>query len=183
MLEPITVGAVCQRQMDQPAVALVHRRSSTRSLERVEPSADAACAGRRAAAARSSREHSTGTSVTATNSDISSENDDDDRELPEHDARDAGEEQQRHEHGDVREDRRQNRRPDFLAAVDRRRHPVLAVMLHVPERVLEHDDRRVDDHADAERQAAERHRVERAAAEVEQARTCRRPRSESTCRR
>ena len=34
--------------------------------------------------------------------------------------------------------------------------------------VLEHDDRRVDDHADAEREAAEGQRVEGVAAEVEQ---------------
>ena len=94
--------------------------------------------------------------------------DDDDRQLPEHDARDALEEQQRHEHRDVREDRRENRRPHFLAAVDRRRHPILAVVFHVAERVLEHHDRGVDHHPDAERQPAERHRVQRQAAEVEQ---------------
>ena len=53
-----------------------------------------------------------------------------------------------------------------LASIDGG-HPILAV-LHVPERVLEHDDRGVDDHADAERQAAEGHRVQRVAVEVEQ---------------
>ena len=94
--------------------------------------------------------------------------DHDDRQLAEHEARDTGQEEQRHEHGDVRQDRRQNRRPHFLAAVDRRRHPVLAVVLHVPERVLQHDDRRVHHHADPERQSAERHRVQREPREVEQ---------------
>ena len=57
-------------------------------------------------------------------------------------------EEQRHEHRDVRQRRRENRGPDFLAAVDRRRHPVLA-HVEMPMRVLEHDDRGVDDHADA----------------------------------
>src|SRR4029079_4596674 len=93
---------------------------------------------------------------------------DDDRQLTEQNARDAFEEEQRDEHSDVREDRRQNRRPHFLAAVDRGGHPVLAVVLHVTERVFQHHNRRVDNHADAERQPSERHRVERETAEVEQ---------------
>ena len=44
---------------------------------------------------------------------------------------------------------------------------ILAV-LHVPERVLEHDDRGIDDHADAKRETAERHDVQRVAGEIEQ---------------
>ena len=91
----------------------------------------------------------------------------DDRELREHDARRARQEEQRDEHGDVRQRRGENRRPDFLAAVDRGRHPVLA-HVQVAVGVLQHDDRRIDDHADAERQTAEGHRVQREAAEVEQ---------------
>ena len=91
----------------------------------------------------------------------------DERQLREQDAGGAGQEQQRHEHGDVRQRRRQNRRPDFLAAVDGGGHLVLA-HVQVAVRVLEHDDRGVDDHADAERQTAEGHRVQREAAEVEQ---------------
>ena len=91
----------------------------------------------------------------------------DERQLREQDAGRARQEQQRHEHGDVRQRRGQNRRPHFLAAVDGRGHPVLA-HVQVAVRVLEHDDRRVDDHADAEREAAEGHRVQREAAEVEQ---------------
>ena len=54
---------------------------------------------------------------------------DDDRELNEQDARDAGQEEQRHEHRDVRQRRRQNRGPDFLAAFDRGLQPRLA---HAP---------------------------------------------------
>src|SRR6185436_12620525 len=94
--------------------------------------------------------------------------DHDDRQLPAHHARYAFEEEQWKEHRDGREDRRQNRRPYFLAAFDRRGHPILAVLLHVSERVLEHDDRAVDNHADAERQTSKRHRVERQPGEVEQ---------------
>jgi hypothetical protein len=67
----------------------------------------------------------------------------------------------------VSERRRQNRRPDLFAAVDGRGHPVLA-HLEVTIGVLEHHDGGVDDHADAEGQAAERQRIERIAAEVEQ---------------
>jgi hypothetical protein len=91
----------------------------------------------------------------------------DDRELREQDARGARQEEQRHEHGDMGQRRGQDGRPHFLAAVDRGGHAVLA-HVQVPVRVLEYHDRGVDDHADAERQAAEGHRVEREAAEVEQ---------------
>jgi len=91
----------------------------------------------------------------------------DERKLREQDARDALQEEQRDEHGDVRERRRQDCRPDFLAAVDGGRHPVLA-FVEVAMGVFEHDDRRVDDHAYAERQSSEGHRVQCEAAEVEQ---------------
>ena len=78
----------------------------------------------------------------------------DDRQLLEENARHAGEEEQRHEHRDMGQRRGQDRQPYFLAAVDCRLHPVLTV-LHVPGGVLEHDDGGVDDHADAEGEAAE----------------------------
>ena len=93
--------------------------------------------------------------------------DHDDRQLAEEDARNAGEEQQRHEHRDVRQDRRDDRRPHFFAAFDGGGHAILAVF-HVPERVFQHDDRGVDHHAYAERQPAERHHVQREPGEVEQ---------------
>ncbi len=92
---------------------------------------------------------------------------DDDRQLLEHDARHAGQEEQRHEHGHVGQRRGQDGRPDFLGPLDGRLHAALA-RFHVPEGVLEHDDRGVDDHAHAERQPPERHRVQRVPAEIEQ---------------
>ena len=65
------------------------------------------------------------------------------------------------------ERRREDRRPDFLAAVDRGRHSVLS-LFQMAMCVLEHDDRRVDDHAYAERKSSERHRVERESSEIEE---------------
>jgi hypothetical protein len=88
--------------------------------------------------------------VTATKSDITSENI---TTTDKHDAGGTGEEEQRHEHRDVRQRRGQDGRPHFFAAVDGRRHPVLP-HVQVPVGVLEHDDRRVDDHADAEGETA-----------------------------
>ncbi len=151
--------------MNQRAVAVVEPSSACSLTVNSRPLSHGARDS--GGGSRSSREQSTGTIVTATKSDIDSENMTTTDELHEEDARDAGQEEQRHEDGDVREDRGQNRRPDLLAAFDRRLHARLA-LLHVPEGVLEDDDRGVDDHADAERQAAERHRVQREAGEVEQ---------------
>ena len=115
----------------------------------------------------SSREQSTGTTVTATNSDIVSEN----MTTIESCTNRMLETPVRKSSGTktamcVSVDARIADQTSSLA-VDRRLHPRLPV-LHVPERVLEHDDRGVDDHADAERQPAERHRVQREAGEVEQ---------------
>ena len=54
---------------------------------------------------------------------------------------------------------------DFLRAVERGRHRVFA-MLHVPDDVLEHDDRVVDDEADRERERHQRQVVEAVAQQV-----------------
>ena len=88
-------------------------------------------------------------------------------QLAEHDARHAGQEQHRHEHGDVRQCGGQDGRPDFFAAVDGGGDAVLA-HLEVAIGVLEHHDRGIDDHADAECQPAEGQGVQGVAAEVEQ---------------
>ncbi len=63
----------------------------------------------------SQREQSTGTTVTATNSDIASENITTNDSWPNRMLDGAREEEQRDEDGDVRERRRQNRGPDLLA--------------------------------------------------------------------
>ena len=72
------------------------------------------------------REHSTGTTVTATNSDIASENITTTESWTNRMLEIAAQEEQRHEHGDVREDRREDCRPDLLAAFDGRLHAGLA---------------------------------------------------------
>ena len=71
-----------------------------------------------------------------------------DRELMQQAPENPAHEQHRDEHRGEREGHRQDREPDFLRAVERRRHHVLA-HLHVAHDVLEHDDRVVDDEADA----------------------------------
>ena len=107
---------------------------------------------------------------------------DDDRELAEEDARRSREEQQRNEHGDVGQRGRENRRPHLFTAIDGGRHLVLA-HVQMPMGVLEHDDRGVDDHADAQREAAEGHGVQRVTAEVEERERPDRPTSEWRWRR
>ena len=101
----------------------------------------------------SRREHSTGTSVTATNSDISSEKTTTiescrNRMLDTPSRKSSG----TNTAMCVRIDARIADHTSSLPSIDAG-HPVLAVVLHVPERVLQHDDRRVDNHADAERQS------------------------------
>ena len=115
----------------------------------------------------SQREQSTGTIVTATKSDIASENITTNEscanrmlEMPDRNSSGMNTAMCVSVGGE-------DRGPDLLAAVDGGGHPVLA-HVQVPVRVLEHHDRGVDDHADAEGEAAERHRVQREAAEVEQ---------------
>ena len=77
--------------------------------------------------------------------------------------RHAAHERDRHEHDDDRERRRRHREADFSV-------PSCAAvkwslpMLHVTHDVLAHDDRIVDEDADGERQAEQRHRVQREAA-------------------
>ena len=75
-------------------------------------------------------------------------------------AGDAGDEHHREEHGDRRERRGGDRRAD-LAGAERRRFDARAAFLAVPDDVLQDHDRIVDQHADRERDAAERHDVER----------------------
>ena len=159
--------ALAERAVEQRAIARCRCPSSARSLDREEPARRGRARSSTGTGIFSRREQSTGTTVTATNSDIESENITTIESWTNRMLDTPREEEQRHEHGHVRERGRENRRPDFLAALDRRLHARLA-MLHVPVRVLEHDDRGVDDHADAQRQAAERHRVQRESGEVEQ---------------
>ena len=153
-------GAACGRRTRRGCSS----QPSTPAVERAEHALRVrahACGG------SSSREHSTGTIVTATSSDIASENDTTAASWPNmmletpvrnsigtNTAMWVSVEARIADHTSSR-------------AVDRRGHPVLA-HLEVAVGVLEHDDRGVDDHADAERQAAEGQRVEGVAAEVEQ---------------
>ena len=115
----------------------------------------------------SQREQSTGTMVTATKSDIASENITTtdscvNRMLAMPDRKSSGTNTAMCVSVDARIADQTSSLPSIGGG-----HPVLA-HVQMPVRVLEHDDRGVDDHADAERQPAERHRVQREAAEVEQ---------------
>ena len=68
-------------------------------------------------------------------------------------------ERDRHEHREDRERRRRHGEPDLVGAVVRRLVMIFA-LLHVPHDVLAHNDRVVDQNADRQRQAHERHRLE-----------------------
>jgi hypothetical protein len=158
-------GPVHERQANEARVALIHCREEALA-GMVEGAEDAALARRflrQVQHARAEHRHDRDRHEQRHRE----REDHDDRERSEHDAGDARQEQQRDEDRDVRQRGGEDGRPDFLAGVDRRGHPVLA-QLHVPERVLQHDNRRVYDHADAQREAAKGHRVEGVAAEVEQ---------------
>ena len=133
----------------------------------VEASGDVLDAPLSGGGRRSSREQSTGTMVTATKSDMSSEN------ITTTDSwtKSTLETPVRKSSGTntamcVRIDARIADQTSSLPSM-RGLHAGLA-LFHVSEGVLEDDDRGVDDHADTERQASERHRVQREAREVEQ---------------
>ncbi len=81
------------------------------------------------------------------------------RELVHQPADDPAHEQDRDEDRRQRQRHRDDREGDLLGAVERRLHPRLA-HLHVPDDVLQHDDRVVDDEADRERQRHQREVVE-----------------------
>jgi hypothetical protein len=74
-------------------------------------------------------------------------------------------EHDRREHRDGRQRRGVIAPSDLARAAHRRRAQAVALVAAARDR-LEHDDRVVDQHADAEREAAERHDVERDAPEV-----------------
>ena len=81
-------------------------------------------------------------------------------------ADDAAHERDRNEHRDDRQRRRQHRQPDLVGALARGGVVVLAQM-DVPDDVLAHDDRIVDQQSDAKRQRHQRHVVQREAERVE----------------
>ena len=89
------------------------------------------------------------------------------REVPEQLARDALDVDDRPEDAQRRE-RRGGDGALYLLGPTGRRHPGRGSQLAVPEDVLEDDDRVVDQHADAQRQAAQAHDVERHARGVHQ---------------
>ena len=153
--------------MQQPPVAVVHaRRGPARCSVYSRPPRPLRWSGGRRQP--SSFEQSTGTSVTATNSDIASEKittTDSCRnmmlEMP-----------VRKSSGTntamcVRIDARIADQTSSLPSIDAG-HPVLAVCSMCRNVFSSTTIDGVDDHADAERQAAERHRVQREAGEVEQ---------------
>ena len=82
-----------------------------------------------------------------------------DRELVQQPADDPAHEQHRDEHRDQRDGHRDDGEGNLLRAVVGGAHRRLA-HLHVPDDVLEHHDRVVDDEADRERQRHQRQVVE-----------------------
>ena len=162
---------VIQRLVQEPPVAVVESVEAA-----LAPGEEAArsrpCAGRPASAGSAASSRAPGTSVTATKSDIPSEK----MTTTDSCLNMMLETPVRNSSGTntpmwVRVDARMADQTSSLPSIDAciRSLP----MLHVPERVLEHDDGRVDDHADAERQPAEGHRVQRVARRSRAARTCR----------
>ena len=87
-------------------------------------------------------------------------------ELEEEAADDAAHERDRDEHGHDRERGRHDGEPDLLGPLERRGAVVLAHR-QVPHDVLAHDDRVVDQKADAQRQRHQRQEVEREPERVE----------------
>ena len=82
------------------------------------------------------------------------------RQRPEQIAGDAAEREQRHEGDADAEQRDRRRRHDLVRAAGDRGQNVLAVLLHVAVDVLDRDGRVVDEDADRQREAAERHHVD-----------------------
>ena len=82
------------------------------------------------------------------------------RERAEEIAGDAAEREQRHEGDADAKQRDRRRRHDLLRAPGDGGQNVLAVLLHVAVDVLDRDGRVVDQNADRQRQAAERHHVD-----------------------
>ena len=178
---PTTVGRCCERLVDQAAVARRPSPSRNAFARRVQASAEArALLDRRRQLQQPRAEHRHDRDRHEQRHRQREHHDD--RQLLEQDARDAGQEEQRHEHGDVRQRRREDRRPDFLAAVDRRRAsgPCRAPCAGTCSRARRSRRRR-----SCRRRAPGRRRSSCSACSRRSraARTCRRPRSESTCRR
>ncbi len=94
--------------------------------------------------------------------------DDHQRELREHLAGLPLDQEQRQEDDDNGQRRGNDGRQDLLRAGDGSLLGALAIPLDVPEDILEDDDGVVHDQADCERQAAQRHRIQRITAQVEE---------------
>ena len=90
---------------------------------------------------------------------------DHDRELVEQPSDDPAQKQNRNKYRDERDRHRQNGKANLARAVERRPQRGLS-HLHVPNDVLQHDDRVVDDEPDGERQRHQRQIVQAIAEEI-----------------
>ena len=109
---------------------------------------------------RSSFEHIIGDSDSASTAENMHGGRDRDRELREHAADAVAQERDGREHRDEHDRRRDDGERDLARAVERREQRRLA-RLDAPVRVLEHDDRVVDDEADRQREREQRDEIDR----------------------
>ena len=151
-----------RQKVERPVIAAQHAskpRSSTR--------AGAAASSR--LRHRSRREHSIGVSVSDTNVRGQDRDRHHDGELVEDAADHAAHQKHRDEHGDQRDRDRDDGEADLARALERRLEGLTAILLHVADDVLQHDDGVVDDQADRQRQPHQRDVVDGEAEQVHHA--------------